>query len=225
MAYEKIYGNVKTICDSGYYAHEVSGKLYGGLDWVIVSKFDNKGNETEVDGFDENNVFKCKTLYIYNANGRIERQYYYRPINDSPFVYVYNYDEKGHATGYNLYIGSDGKLDSRSIDSLDSKGNAIQDCLIEKGVMTFKSISMAYNAQGKRIGDSFTNFIDTFEDRLKYDDSGNQIEFISKKVGTSTADTVRYKYTDRDLNGNWLKKSTYKNGSLENITRRKIIYY
>ncbi len=234
MAYEKIYGSVQSICDSGFSYEIDSGKRYKSLDWVILCKFDNRGNETEADGFDDDNVFKCKTLYTYNSNGKLERQYYYKPINDSPLIYVYNYDEKGHATGYNLYIGNDGKVDSKSVDSLDSKGNAVQNCLIEQGKMTLKSYAKVYDARGKMTSGNMTNFIETWAAQFKYDDSGNLIEQITKRVNKNATDsfdykylpdTFSFKYVNKDAYGNWLKKSIYKNGALKNITRRKIIYY
>jgi len=224
--YEKIYGNVKTICDSGYSTKEISGIRYTRLEWVIIFKFDNKGNEIEVDGFDGENAFKYKSLFTYYTDGKIEKQYYYRPGNTLRFTYVYNYDSNRHEVGYDLYARDEDNFpDSKFIDSLDSKGNVIQKSLIEQGQLTLRTFAIVHDDRGNIISSNFTNITDTLEDQFKYDDSDNKTQQTCIEGRKNAIDSIRFKYTNKDIYGNWLKKWVYKNDTLENGTHRKITYY
>ena len=219
MEGEKVYGDVKAISDTAFNAAE--GVFY----WIIVTKFDENGNEMEADGYDHDTL-RGKILFTYNSNDDVEKKYYYRykAADTAKYTYFYNYDTHQHLTGYNIYYKDEKVPFNKDIDCLDASGNIITEYLFEGNRMTNKAYAIVYDNKGNVISRT-SKRLKAFEERFKYDSIGNKIARILKTEGESAADTFRFDYRAKDFRGNWTRKYTYKNDKLANIIYRAIDYY
>jgi len=114
---------------------------------------------------------------------------------------VYNYDENGNKIE-RLKYNSDNVLSEKNVSKFDNKGNEIEENVYQSDGTLFH------------------------KKKYKYDKNDNMIEFISLtptiKVVPTQIDYWEFEY---DKNKNWIKRISFRNGTIQSRVERIIEYY
>jgi len=132
----------------------------------------------------------------------------------------YKYDDKK-----NMIETAISRSDGKSYNftyKYNFRGNKIEEVSTNKGTQGYKN-SWKYDDKGNKIEEcryySDGHLIEKKAYTYKYDNKGNKIE-----EGTYDSNGgVMNKY-DYDKTGNWIKKTTINNGTVNTVVDRKIVY-
>jgi hypothetical protein len=214
-------------------------------------KYDKKGNRiifwtsSGASLESEDTLWISKNTYVYDSDSNIVES------NDGSVKTISKYDKKGRNTELDSYDNKE-KLISSRIFKYDEKGDCLSDCVTDNYQKVQISVcwTYKYDERGDQIERSyfpspekperiFTRSFDKGhnlievqstrgpEDHLKYgyDNKGNLTEEFNYDSKDHILESIRYQYINFDTHGNWLKKITFKNGSIKNIVEREITYY
>lgn len=201
----------------------VNGSIYKGfseLNHKRLYKYDDNGNQAEVDEYDPDGSLNQKVIYRYDQRGnRTERDNYLkngRLWRRSIFSFD-DHDLQTECAKYN----ADSQLVEHYSYSYDTAGNRI----MEQHV-----IMRSRNAEAdKRTGitltpqnpERLTDYIKTFV----YNDSGLLVGETDNLSNFPYPFSTSYMYGNFDANGNWLKQTIIQEGRPTSITERVIEYY
>ena len=160
------------------------------------------------------------------------------------------YDEQGNMIEENTY-SKDGLLISKNKYDYDEKRNIIEfNCIIDVNMDYKNKVTYKYDDRGNMIEeisdfDNFTKSTYQYDERgnkveekkqhsptnswdekiiYKYDERGNVIEESWYKSDESLDHKITYKYI-YDIKGNWINQKEIKNGIVDIIIKRVILYY
>jgi hypothetical protein len=196
---QKLKGDVKTMEIRSYYATEKYGEVQtGDLSHRMTFKYDQSGNQLEMNFYLSNDELVSKNIFTYDQNGNETEVTTF--IHGKKTKAILKIDENGNPTETYSY-DSTGALTQRTTSLYDDKGNLTE-----------------WDKYGPK-GDLIS------KNTFKYDDLGNQIElnvydsrgeFLEKQID---------KYDKVDKKGNWIKQIIFRYDKPFMITERKIEYY
>ena len=199
---ENIEGQVRIIFATEYNAVERFGEFRkfdsSSFLFKMDSKYDDWGNETEHNFYNDDGSLLDKVKFKYEGNRKSGSQYTNDGILSSKSTY--EYDNSANLTVVNWYK-PDGSSIVKYTIKYDSKKNKVEE--------------ENYNADGNL----------TSKSRFKYDTKRNVIERIDSASDGSLSKTT-YQYDKYDKKGNWLRKIENKvDSDLDVIIERKIEYW
>ena len=167
------------------------------LDYEVKKEYDEQGNIIE-----ENTYSKDGTLISKNK---------------------YDYDEKRNIIEFNCIIDVNMDYKYKVTYKYDDKGNVIEE---NSDINNFTKNTYTYDDKGNKVEEKQYNPSNSWDNKIiyKYDDKGNVIEECWYKSDESLDHKTTYKYS-YDIKGNWINQKEIKNGIVNNIIKRVIIYY
>ena len=210
---------------------EKAGSMYGIED--ISVKFDEKGNITEKQNFDQ----ELKTTFVYNDKGVLVEENLFDLDNNHKLIKNYIYDKTNKLIDENWFYpinGETGNLSSqRSVDLMkrtneykclyDGVGNKISesrysyhsDSVVEtRSDYYYDTHGILYYSWNLKIFKSFHNFLKS-RTIYEYDNHGNVIDFVKETFNHSGGLQSRYRYVkDYDTLGNLIKKEKYNSNEI-----------
>jgi hypothetical protein len=188
-----------------------------------------KGNVltvTETDYNASGDSMQLKSVTKYNDKGNKSEFFTYLPTGAILSKTTFTYNDSDKLVEENRYK-ADGSLNVRTTCRYDDRGNKTEEYNYDISGTMFLKILNKYDGKGNRIvKDSYNEFGALFlKCNSKFDDDGNEIiakEFDSHK---GLQFTITYDYENSDNNGNWQKRTTYKNDEPFSITLREITYH
>jgi hypothetical protein len=170
------------------------------LRWKITYKYDEKGNLAGFETYSSSGNLFSRSECTYNDSGKLIDQKRYKADGSLFDVTTFSYDEKGN------------KLEEHDYDAAGKE---------------FQKISYRNDMKGNPITrDSYNEFGALFlKCNNKFDAKGNEIETKEYDSHHGLRFKTTYEYGHYDSQGNWQKKSTYKNDDIFSITEREIEYY
>ena len=169
------------------------------LIWKSVTRYDDKGNAAEFNTFSADGAILSKTNFKYNDSGKL--------IEENRFK-------------------ADGSLNVKTTCKYDEKGNKIEEYNYDPAGVLFVKILSKFDGKGNRIvKDSYNEFGSLFlKCNSKFDDDGNEISAKEYDSHHGLKFSTTYEYENADGQGNWLKRTTYKNDNPISVTTREIKY-
>ena len=244
----KLNGKVKTLTETWFKVVNVSGKaIKSDTIHKTITFFNEKGLMTEFYNYEPIHTLLSRQTFIYNDKGKLIEYNLYKPDGILEEKRTYKYDDKGNRI--NCFFDSSLFFTSK----FDDNGNEIE-CIETNNNIKYKDI-YKYDDKGNRIeeaeyvsGDSLSH-IKTY----KYDDKGNKIE--EKRIFYNSNEQwqnkfITYKYNEKgdmielnssnlegklsfklifnyeyDKNNNFIRRTSYLNGTPNNIIEHEIEYY
>lgn len=167
--------------------------------FTSTMKYDNRGNQIEIDWRNDKGELNSKFTYGYDEKDNQVEVTTYNRDGSIKFVSPRKFDENGNCTEWSSHK-NDGKVDFKTLADYDEKHHIIE--LInyyKNGILKSRTTS-------------------------KYDDKGNIINWKSYWQNGKVKYEYSYKY-DFDHFNNWVKKTAYKQlGDNLEITERVIAY-
>jgi hypothetical protein len=162
-----------------------------------VSKFNADGNEVEFCTYGPDNALLAKSVFDYNDSGKLTDVKRFKPDGSLNVKTTFKFDEAGNKTEeYNYDAG--GVLFMKAKNKYAMNGNRqVKDCFNEYGLLFLKS-------------------------NYKFDKSGNEIEVREYDSHHGLKYTTTFSYESYDAQGNWTKRTTYKNNDPVTITDRTL---
>ncbi len=204
----------------------------GSLNGKMIYTYDEKGNNTEKTNYNSDGSLIFKFTYNYNSkkykteenrfdsDGKLDNKYTYKYNENGAITEAYQSDYE-HVRRIQAYKDSDGRgirtevYQSRlsSDGSFSTKETFIYD---NNGNITSRS---SYSADGHIVA----------KEIYKYNDKGDELEDYTTVYQNDGTILLSFnnstKYDKYDKLGNWLRKSSYKNFKIQNITEREIECY
>jgi hypothetical protein len=164
-----------------------------------------------------------KNISRYDDNGNLLDFYSYGPDNALLSKSIYNYNDSGKLVDVKRYKG-DGTYNTRTAYKYDLKGNEVEEDNYDASGILFMKARSLYNGNGTlRVCDRFNEYGILFlKSNYKNDDDGNQVEDKQYDSHHGLKFKTTYDYENFDANGNWLKRTTYKNDKPVTLTTREI---
>ncbi len=207
--------NEKGYITDKYRIDHSTGKFYVRYSY----KYDENNKKTVMEESDPFGSLKSRTIYKYDANGKLSEETMYTGNSNSCYNRKnYSYDEDGSEI-CEEYFRCDSFL-NKTIRRFDRHGNVIEVSRYGDGdKFIYKNVN-SYDGDGNITGEISYIANDTFpphQNYFKYDDNGNLV---------SWCDVLFFKY-EFDSNGNWTKRIEFDNGVLRQmqVTEREIRYY
>ncbi len=162
-----------------------------------VSKFNEKGNMKEFVTYSPTGAILSRTTFSYNDSDKLVEELRYK---------------------------ADGTLNVKTTCRYDEKGNIIEEYNYDFNGTLFMKVLSKYDGKGNRIvKDSYNSFGALFlKCNSKFDEYGNEITSKEYDSHKSLKFATTFDYDNTDKNGNWLKRTTYKNDQPVAITVREI---
>lgn len=213
-----INGNVKKITTNTFDAKEKFGEpVKKGKTSTHTIFFNKKGFYTK-------QAYPIgETLYLYRDNKiyKTESSDEYAEIivNDNGFVVEYtSFNKKDSLIRSKWKYTYEDNLLTRQI-LYDKNGN-----LIYKSILSYDKNNVLVKKE-----EFHDNFKQEEINYLSYDDYGNVTKekgtyFSPRFKDTHTTKIIEYKYK-YDNHNNWISKTTYRNGKIEDVEEREITYY
>jgi len=172
---------------------------HDSLRWKGVTKFNEAGNAVEFFTYGPDGVMLSKTVFKYNDSNKIVEE--------------------------NRYKG-DGTFNVKTTYQFDIKGNKIEEDNYDGGGVLFMKVLSKFDGRGNRIvKDSYNEFGHLFlKCNSKFDDDGLETEAKEYDSHHGLKFTTTFDYDQADKEGNWLKRTTYKNDEPFVQTDREITY-
>jgi hypothetical protein len=200
----------------------INGNIYKGfneLNHKRLYKYDEQGNQSEVDEYNPDGSVNQKVIYKYDGKGnRIERDNY---LKDGRLWYraLYTFDENSRQVECAKY-NADSELTEHYSYAYDAHGNL---------TMEQHTVAKAKEEEAKRSKITHTSpnpermmdYIKTFV----YDDSGKVISETDNFSDYVYRFETTYMYDGYDSAGNWTKQTTYEGGKAVAVAERVIDYY
>mgnify|MGYP007006686315 CR=1 FL=1 len=187
-------------------------------------KYDDKGNPIELNTYYPIDSLEMSYRYTYKYDDKdniIEETIYTNGSLEGRLV-TYKYDDKDNLTEVSVYT-IDGILHWENIFKYDDKGNEIEKNSFKNGSLSWKEISK-YDDNGNKIESSNFNQNDVNHKFIyKYDDKDNLIEKTYLSDGGYSSKEI-YKY-DYDEKNNWIKRIDFGGNTPKYIIERIIEYY
>jgi len=183
--------------------------------------FDENGNITEHDTYDDYGGFKNKFIYDDKYNV-IEEITYVGSFSSIQYKITNKYDAHSKLMESTLFNAS-GILKNKYNYKYDSKGKLNEkDCLNAKGSLEYIN-KYKYDNWGNQIEDAKYGSDSAFigRDTYKYDSVGNKIEFCQFDVNDSLGLKETYKF---DSQKNMIEKKDYKVASYYNNSERLHVF-
>jgi hypothetical protein len=215
--------------------------------------YDEKGNRTESTFQSSNSSSPTKTKYLYDENGRRTGYSIYTGDGSLSEKVEEYYNEKGERFEYKSF-DSTGKLISMTLFEYDENSKIIEYNYQNKlDSSKNANTKYKYDSQGNTI--EFCRYKPdgsiSLKTTSKFDEFGNEIEYITYNPDGSINRKETYKFNEHkeiiedsvfkpdgildykdtyvyssfDNTGNWLVKTTSRNGITNKITERQIEYY
>jgi antitoxin component YwqK of YwqJK toxin-antitoxin module len=189
-------------------------KLKGNIRSVTEEEYNAAGDS-----------LKLKSVTTYNDSGNEVSFFTYSPDGALLSKTIFKYNDSGRLTEEDRYK-ADGSLNVKTTCAYDIKGNKTEEDNYDAGGVLFLKILNKFDGKGNRIvKDSYNEYGSLFlKCNSKFDDDGNEI--IAKEYDShhGLKYTTTYEYDDIDQQGNWHKRTTYKNDDPATITQRAIVY-
>jgi len=214
---EKILGNVKSVREISYVAHDKFGKVSKGarkgdiLHQDFLKIFNTNGNNIETIIYNSDGSLFQKHINKFDKNANEVEKNIYDSNNSLKWKYLIKYDDKGNKIEENYY-SSDGNLHSKETYKYDNEGNKIEENYyslepISGSESVHTKWTFKHNDQNKTTEwyyhtpgyEPLLNYI------YKYDDNGNQIEWSGHNLGMPNFKT----HANYDFNGNLLEIKSY----------------
>ncbi len=218
-----INGSIKTINESDFivgFKQGVVQKLK--LQSKRVITFDEQGYLILQSNIDAKGEVKETASYKYDGLGR--KTEYQCNVTEGNFSYTskFSYDDKGRMIE-EVARYSDGSLYYKATFGYDEKGNQTEYTLYNLMGNVLKHITFKYDDANRVIEESTLKPDGTLITRYiyKYDNHGNKIEHAAYNPDNSLKGALTFEYV-YDAAGNWIKKTTLKNGKPIEITERII---
>lgn len=218
------------------------GRVKGRVSSVLFANYNIVRNDTA-----DLKQFNDKCTYLYNFNGLLKEMQFsdLEETNPGPFRTVYSYDINGYRIEA-LDYSREGILRSKAIymfnpskrlvvvregqtvtnrTLLNKAGNVIETTDYHYDSTPFSTVRFRYDRNGLCIesNQSWTKSADLQKIVYEYDVNYNLIKETvfnnSKSLSTYT-----YTYSDYDKMKNWLRQYSYRNGILDGVTERTIMY-
>ncbi len=225
--------------EAGYFVEQSYFKGGDKLSYQVVRRYDTNYNVTEED--------KVQSVLQYLTPGDT------KPDSLSIEKDSFNYKLDGKGNKLEVKVLENGKPWYKDINRLDDKGNIIEQKEYVPWDTLNKIETYKYDAQGNIVerdwfhADStlINKYIYTYNDKgditglityktdgsissteiRRFDEKGNKIVDSCGKSDGAIVYNSRYKFTEFDAAGNWIKEVYYANGKPESVTERVIEYY
>ena len=226
---KKIKASIKFITENSYGPSDELGK---GSKFILNQigrrTYNTKGDEIEYAVYNKNAKLEEKFITKYDDTRKeieMTDYTYYTSNSDSTLgsTTIYKYDRNGNKIQI-IDLNTDGNLFMKSSCIYNNKNNKIeQETYDSKGKLISK-IKNIFNEKNQVIETDTNNQNGTSKLTHQYGTNGNE---VYRKIYTSNGNTTfcKYVYDKYDLNGNWLKKTTFINGETTGILNRTIEYY
>lgn len=223
-AYVKVYGKIKLITETGYFAHKQSGKIIkDSIKWKNIFSFNTAGNETEIISHYGDGSAHWKAINMYNEKGQLEKVNYYNSDGDLRYIFNYYYDTNGNLIECDDFTGDNFKI--RTKTKYKYSGDSIEVTHFNK-VDSFDHNSFLKKDKSGNIVRFIVNHHDGslwFKDIFNYNKIGDRI-VDSSFASDSSLSVAKSIYEDVDKEGNWRNRVIYNNNELH-VTIRQIEYY
>ena len=192
---QKIKGQVKTITEKEYNATQDS------LMWISISNYNDTGNQVDFNTYSPDNKLLSKS--------------------------VFNYDDTTDTLIDVKRYKADGSLNVRTNRKYDVKGNIVEEDNFDPQNILFMKAKSRYDMKGNQmVKDCFDEYgILYLKTNFQYDKKGHDIEEKEYDSHHGLKFTTTYDYENTDKNGNWRKRTTYKNDKTYTVTIREFEYY
>jgi len=169
---------------------------------------------------------RYKSITKYGEDGNAIEFLTYTPSGVVASKTTFKYDDSGKIVEENRYK-ADGTLNVKATYKYDVKGNKIVEYNHDASGTLFMTIYSKYDGKGNRIvKDSHNMFGSLFlKCNSKYDKEGLETESREFDSHQSLKYATTYDYEHKDREGNWRRRTTYKNDEPFFITDREIEYY
>jgi hypothetical protein len=218
-------GNIKSFTESEFDASLKSGKAQKGkLASRRVIQFNELGNQVAQSVFDARGSLKEKSTYAYDENLFKTEYILGKPDGGIDYKSTFRYDENGNMVE-EVATYPDGSLYYKATFAYDDKGNQVEYTLFNMMGEPIKRITFVYGDASKPVEENVfkPDGALQYKYRYRYDEQGNIIEHSSYEPDNTLRGTLTYKY-EYDNQGNWTRKTTYKNQKPIEIVERVIEY-
>ena len=189
-------------------------KLIGHIKSVTEKEYNATGDS-----------MKIKAVTLYNDTGNQVSFITYSPAGEVLSRTTFKYNDSGKLVEEKRFK-ADGALNVRTTCMYDAKGNKIEEDNFDGAGILFLKILNKYDGKGNRIvKDSYNEFGSLFlKCNSKFDDDGREISAKEFDSHHGLKYTTTFEYSEDDKQGNWLKRTTYKNDDPATVTEREIEY-
>ena len=166
-----------------------------------------------------------KSISNYNDTGNQVDFYTYSPDNTLLSKSIFNYNDSGRLVDIKRYK-ADGTLNVRTTCRYDMKGNMVEENNYDNQNILFMTAKSRYDMKGNRVVKDCMNEYGILYLKTNYqnDKHGREIEAKEYDSHHGLKFTTSYDYESMDKNGNWRKRTTYKNDDPHTITIREFEY-
>ncbi|MFQ5950254.1 MAG: hypothetical protein ACE5J1_06170 [Nitrospiria bacterium] len=239
---ERLLGPVKTVLIEMAEMSEKDGKWVAGtrMPWTSTT-YDSQGRRIEEDQLYNDEPLNFKSVFIYDANGRLKEgvEYDYQGVIAFTWSYIHETETKMIEERYR----PDGSLFSKSIYLYDPEGNLIEETRSHTQTANGFKWVYRYDKAGKKVEESFylirskglpnqTGTSLNYRSVYSYDDKGRLTEETQYDPagGVKSEQKFRYEYDDE---GNWTSQTAWQRGDSDgraafepiDVTYRTITYY
>ena len=214
---ENIKGRIKEITETALYIKDGESKI----NHIKITKYDKEGKALNYSFASKMNDLKPKEiLFKFDQAGNKTREIRYDLTGKVENYLTYEIDTNGNVIKSN-YFNSDHRL----IHYSTFRYNQTCDIIEAKYINADGTIWLWYESKYRKgLHTETLSLFDSTISKFSYDNHNNVSEYtendkFSKKQKTHT---YTYEYDDKS---NWLKKSTYVDGEIHWIDKRKLIYY
>lgn len=169
---------------------------------------------------------KLKAVTKYNEKGNMSEFFTYSPDGAVLSKTTFAYDDSDKITEELRYKG-DGTLNVKTTYKYDERGNKIEEYNYDATGTMFMKVLNKYDGKGNRlVKDSHNMFGALFlKCNSKYDEHGNEISAKEYDSHKSLQFATTFDYENNDKQGNWQRRTTYKNDQPFSVTTREISYH
>ena len=225
-------GKVKSITSTEYKTVEKFGEVQrDSLISKEISKYNDKGNVTEIASYDSDGSIKQKQTKKYNDKENVIEHVRYKSGGALDCKETYRYNKKGILIEYVRYK-SDGALDCKETYRYNKKGSLIEHVRYKSGGELDCKETYSHNKKENKKEKKHIRYASDgslyvkYSEIYKYDKKANLIELIRYKSGGALYWKETYRYNKKgslieqaryDSNGSIQQKQTKKYDDKENL--------
>ncbi len=217
-----------------FFKYDNNGKLtnknFYRLDHLITNakyKYDNIGNLIQIDEYNYEGTISQKTIFLYNSQNNKIKSTIYLPHKKIFSKEVWEYDSKNNISEY-IITGKD--ISYLSTRRLYKYNEINKQCEVDEynkdGTFWIRTLKK-YNSNGDIIEEAAYFDNNYLRNKRVYNYGNQSTEIADTLYSNNGVNFGKYHYTyeafDRDHN--WLKVIGYKDGKIDFIKEREIIYY
>ena len=224
--YENVFGKVKSIYETSYVIVKQNGDSVKIKPiYYTIYNYDPKGHEQRIISENKDGSQHWRADNLYDDYGNLSRINYYNDLNELRFKIIYSYDERGFLVGFSDYSSGESSV-SKTVYKNDKSGLPIEVVHNDARGNT-SSFTLKYDKYGnvsEQCSYQPQNILLSKVD-IEHDETGKEIKIVIYNLDGTINIIIKNKYRGKDAQGNWLEKFVYENDTPINKIERKLEYW